>query len=137
MKKAIVTLLAAGAMLFCGAFAAQAQPGGGFGGQMDPEQFATRRADQMKESLKLTDQQYKDVVAYFKEQMAEMQKRFEGGQGGGGGFDMEEMQKMRQAQEAKLKAILTEEQFKKWTTEQQNRRGQGGPGGGGFGGGRP
>ena len=136
MKKAIVTLLAAGAMLFCGAFAAQAQPGGGFGGQMDPEQFATRRADQMKESLKLTDQQYKDVVAYFKEQMTEMQKRFEGGQGGGG-FDMEEMQKLRQAQEAKLKAILTEEQFKKWTTEQQNRRGQGGPGGGGFGGGRP
>ena len=136
MKKAIVTLLAAGAMLFCGAFAAQAQPGGGFGGQMDPEQFATRRADQMKESLKLTDQQYKDVVAYFKEQMTEMQKRFEGGQGGGG-FDMEEMQKLRQAQEAKLKAILTEEQYKKYAEEQQNRRGQGGPGGGGFGGGRP
>lgn len=135
MKKVIITLLMAGAMLFGGAFAAQAQPGGGFGGQMDPEQIATRRADQMKESLKLTDQQYKDVVAYLKEQMAEMQKRFEGGQGGGG-FDMEEMQKLRQAQEAKLKTILTEEQFKKYSEEQQNRRGPGG-GGGGFGGGRP
>ena len=129
MRKAVITILMMSAMLLGGAFVSMAQPGGGFGGQMDPEQFAKRRADEMKQTLNLTDQQYKDVTAYFKEQMAEMQKRFEGGQGGGQRMDREEMQKMREAQETKLKAILTEDQFKKWSEEQRNRMG-GGPGGG-------
>ena len=38
------------AMLLGGAFVSMAQPGGGFGGQMDPEQFAKRRADEMKQT---------------------------------------------------------------------------------------
>ena len=52
-------------------------------------------------------------------------------------MDREAMQKQREEQEAKLKAILTEEQYKTWTEAQQNmrRRGPGGPGG--RGGGRP
>ncbi len=129
----MIKWMIAGMMLLGGVFAAQAQPGGfgGPGGQMDPEQMATRQADQMKQSLKLTDQQYTKVVAVFKEQMESMQKMMQGGQRP----DMEAMQKVREEQEKKLKDILTADQFKTWQEEQANRRGGfGGPGGPG---GRP
>ena len=58
---------------------------------------------------------------------------------------MEQMQKQRQAQEAKIKSFLTDDQKKKYDEAQEQRRqqrqqqgGQGGFGGfGGFGGGMP
>ena len=58
-------------------------------------------------------------------------------------MDREAMQKQREEQNKKLKAILTDEQWKKWEEAMQNMmRGFGGPGGGpggpgGPGGGRP
>ena len=133
----VCKLIVAGTMLLAGAFVSQAQPGrqGGQGGQrFDPAQMAQRRADMMKETLKLTDKQYEEVLAMYKEESAQMQ----GGQPQQG-MDREQMQKQREerraAQDAKLKKILTDEQYKTWT-EQQNRRGQGGPGGPGGPGGR-
>lgn len=120
-------------MFLVGTFAANAQPGRGMGpGNFDPEQMAQMRANQMKEAVNLTDAQYTKVVELFKAENAEMQKAFQSGQQGGG---REAFEKMRTERETKLKAILTEEQFKTWTEkEREFMRGPGGPGGPGPGG---
>ena len=140
--KNVIKLLVAGVMLVAGSFVSMAQPGGGRPGgqggrQFDPAQMAQRRADMMKESLKLTDAQYAKVLEMYKEESEAMQKQMQSGERPL--MDRETMEKQREEQNKKLKAILTEEQFKTWTAQQQEmRRGFGGPGGpGGPGGGRP
>ena len=144
MKK-VLNLLVAGVMLVAGSFVSKAQPGGGGfpggQGQFDPAQMATMRADMMKQTVNLTDDQYKKVVALYKEETEAMMKAFQSGQQQP--MDREAMQKQREEQNKKLKAILTDEQWKKWEEAMQNMmRGFGGPGGGpggpgGPGGGRP
>ena len=129
--KSLKTLVAA-VLLTIGAMVANAQPGGGMGrgGQrMDPEQVAKMRADEMKTAVNLTDEQYTKVVALYKEQMDSMQKMMQQqGQNRQNGREM--MEQVRKEQETKLKAILTEDQFKKWSESEQSRRGRmGGPGG--------
>ena len=140
--KNLTKLLVAGVMLVAGSFVSMAQPGGGRPGgqggrQFDPAQMAQRRADMMKEALKLTDAQYAKVLEMYKEESEAMQKQMQSGERPR--MDRETMEKQREEQNKKLKAILTEEQFKTWTEQQQEmRRGFGGPGGpGGPGGGRP
>ena len=140
--KNLTKLLVAGVMLVAGSFVSMAQPGGGRPGgqggrQFDPAQMAQRRADMMKETLKLTDAQYAKVLEMYKEESEAMQKQMQSGERPR--MDRETMEKQREEQNKKLKAILTEEQFKTWTEQQQEmRRGFGGPGGpGGPGGGRP
>ena len=127
------TLIAASMLVF-GMAVANAQPGGGPGGQrMNPEQMAKSRADRMKEVVKLTDAQYAKVLALYKEESEAMQKAM-----GNGQPDREAMQKMREEQETKLKEILTAEQYKTWSESDANRRGPGGgPGGPGGPGGGP
>lgn len=125
MRNAIVKFFVAAAIMFAGAFVSNAQPGGGF--QFDPDQIAKMRADDMKETVKLSDEQYTKVVALFKAQMEEMQKMFEGG----GMPDMDAMQKQREEQTKKLQAVLTKEQFEAWNKHEQERMQQMG---GGFGG---
>ena len=138
--KNVLKLLVAGVMLVAGSFVSMAQPGGGRPGgqggrQFDPAQMAQRRADMMKQTVKLTDEQYAKVLALYKEESEAMQKQMQSGERPR--MDREAMQKQREEQDAKLKAILTEEQFKTWTEAQQRMR-RGGPGGpGGPGGGRP
>ena len=132
MKK-MLKWLVAGALLVTGSFVSNAQPGGwgGPGGQRpDPAQMAQRRADQMKEAVKLTDEQYAKVLAMYKEESEAMQKQMQSGERPR--MDREAMEKQREEQNKKLQAILTEEQYKTWTEAQQNmrRRGPGGPGGG-------
>ena len=133
----LLKIFVAGAMILAGAFVSNAQPGGGFGGQMDPEQIAKFRADDMKQTVKLTDDQYKKVVDLYKAQMEDMQKMFSSGQMP----QMDQMQKQREEQEKKLKAILTDDQYTAWTKHEQERMQQmmngGGFGGPGGPGGRP
>ena len=137
----VLNLLVAGVLLVAGSFVSKAQPGGGGfpggQGQFDPAQMATMRADMMKQTVNLTDDQYKKVVAMYKEETEAMMKAFQSGQPQP--MDREAMQKQREEQNKKLKAILTDEQWKKWEEAMQNMmRGFGGPGGpGGPGGGRP
>ena len=119
-----------GVMLLVGAFTANAQ---GFGGGQMPsaEEIAKMRADQMKETVNLTADQYAKVTVIFKEEMEAMQKMFEGG-GMTGDFEQmrKDMEKRQEEQNKKLKAILTEDQFKKWEKQQEEMRAQ--FGGGGF-----
>ena len=128
MRSTILKIFVAAAMVFAGAFVSMAQPGG-FGGQFDPDQIAKLRADDMKQTVNLTDDQYTKVVELFKAQMDDMQKMMSGG----GMPDMGEMQKQREEQQKKLQAILTKEQFEAWTKHEEERMQQM-MGGGGFGG---
>ena len=61
MMKKVLNLLVAGVLLVAGSFVSKAQPGGGGfpGGQghFDPAQMATMRADMMKQTVNLTDDQ--------------------------------------------------------------------------------
>ena len=129
--------------------------GGGFGGgqSMNPEDMAKRQADRLKEQLELTQVQYDSIYNYYLASSKEQAARREQMQNGGGQMPaegdmqamMEQMQKQRQAQEAKIKSFLTDDQKKKYDEAQEQRRqqrqqqgGQGGFGGfGGFGGGMP
>ena len=62
----------------------------------------------MKEKLALTDAQAKQIYSYNLQQIKEMQAV------------REQMRAARQAEAAKMKSILTEEQFEKWQ-EMQGR----------------
>ena len=149
MKKIFFALVA---MMMTLSISAQFQ-GGGMR-QMNPEDMAKRQADQIKETCKVNDDQYKKLYDYYlaesKAQVARMdsiRKAMEaGGQqaqpGQRGGFNREDMQKRQEAQLKVLKGILTEEQMAAYTKAQEERRarmgqrGQGGQGGQGFGGGQ-
>ena len=126
MCKAIVKLFVAAALVFAGAFTANAQMGGGF--QMDPDGIAKMIADDMKQTVKLDDTQYKKVVELYTAQMKDMEKQFSSGQMP----DMDAMQKQQEEQNKKLQAILTKDQYEAWNKHQQEMMQQ--FGGGGFGG---
>jgi len=134
--------LAAGIMFLGSAVVSSAQgPGGrgGFGGpggqgMGNPEEMAKMRVERMKESLKLTDDQAAKLLDVFKQESEEMAKMFQGG--GQGRMDQDAMADFRKKQDEAVKKILTADQYKAYT-EQQQRRGPGGPGGPGGGPGGP
>ncbi len=121
----ITKIIVACFALLIGANAANAQPQGGFG-QMDPEQMVKMRVDGMKEQFKLSDDQCTKLTAIFKAENEEMMKSFQQG----GQPDFSAMAKRREAQNAEIKKILTEDQYKQYE-EMMNRMmsGMGGPGG--------
>ena len=141
MKKLILTMMVA--MISLTSFAQFG--GGGQRREFKPEDQATRRADQIKETAKISDEQYKKVYDLYLKQAQEQQARMKEAQEKGERpqFNREEMQKQQEATNAALKEILTAEQFAAYEKAQQERRqrmGQGGGGfggGGGYGGGRP
>ena len=126
MRKAIVKLFVVAAMVFAGAYSANAQMGGGF--QMDPDGIAKMIVDDMNQTVKLTDDQQKKVLELYTAQMKDMEKQFSSGQMP----DMEAMQKQQEEQTKKLKAILTKEQFEAWDKHQKEMMQQFGGGFGGF-----
>ena len=138
MKKIILTLMAV--MISIVSFAQQP---GGQRREFKPEDTAKRRADQIKESAKINDEQYKKVYDLFLKQAKYQQAKMKEAQQSGGRpqFNREEMQKQQEATTKALKGILTAEQYKAYEKAQQERRqrfGQGGQGGFGPGqGGRP
>ena len=119
MKK--ILLLVAMTMTFV---FANAQNEGGqqfrqFGGHgFNPEQMATHQADRLKKVCDLNDEQYAKVLDLYKTQSEEMMKQFQNRQPGQP-FNREEMQKLREEMDAKIKEILTEEQFVKYQEMQK------------------
>ena len=138
MKKIILTMMVA--MISLTSFA---QFGGGQGQRREfkPEDTATRRADQIKEAAKISDEQYKKVYDLYLKQAQDQQAKMKEAQEKGERpqFDREAMQKQQEATNAALKEILTADQFAAYEKAQQERRQRGGGfgQGGGFGGGRP
>jgi len=123
MKKALLKLAVAGAMLLFGGMVANAQPGG----MMDPAEMAKMQADQMKSAVNLSDDQYTKVLDIYKEAGKAMAKMFESGN-----FDMDSMMKQRDEQNKKFQEILSKDQYAKWQKAEEERMKQ--FQGGGFGG---
>src|SRR5574344_1257196 len=126
--------------------------GGGQGMNFNPEDMAKRQVDRLNEQVQLTKAQQDTLTTFFLAQSKAQQARREkmqqdgGGQQMGQGFSeemMKEMQAQREAQTAKIKSVLTPEQFQKYQKAEEERRQQMGQGGGfgggmgGFGGGAP
>ena len=119
MKKFIITLLAAAAMLFAGTQKSSAQDF-----NFDPAQMAQMRVDQMKQSLKIDKDQAAKLLDLFKKQSEEMMKMFDGG----GMPDMSKMEENMKKQDEQIKKILTADQYKKYAEEQKKMREQFGGG---------
>lgn len=119
MKKFIITLMAAAAMMFAGTQTSNAQDF-----NFDPAQMAQMRVDQLKKPLKLNDEQSAKLLDIFKKQNEEMSKIFTGG----GMPDMGEFQKMMEKNDAEVKAVLSEEQAKAYDEQQRKMREQFGGG---------
>ena len=130
MKKVILLL----AIAISGAFAVQAQGGGGGFQRRTPEE----RLKMVKEKLvdlKLNNEQTTKSDSTFMEYFRAQNKTFEEMRAGGGAPDRdqirEKMQKLGSERDEKLKKIFTEDQFKKWKDEiEPSMRPQRGGGGG-------
>src|SRR5687768_9636883 len=116
MKKVILLL----AIAITGAFAVQAQGGGGGFQRRTPEE----RLKHVKEKLvdlKLDNDQTTKSDSTFLEFFRAQSKMMEDMRAGGGAPDRdairEKMQKMNAERDEKLKKIFTEDQFKKWKDE--------------------
>lgn len=137
MKKFFLLL----AIAITGAFAVQAQGGGGGFQRRTPEE----RLKQVKEKLvdlKLDADQTTKSDSTFLEFFRAQNKMMEDMRAGGGAPDRdairEKMQKMSADRDEKLKKIFNEDQYKKWKDEiepsMRPQRGGGGPRGGAGGG---
>ena len=117
MKKLMMICM----LVFCTAAFAQAQQGGGrMGGT--PEERAKRSTEQLHEKLKLTDEQKTKVHALYLEQGTSMAKVFESAQNGGNRDSVRvKMTKANEVTNAKISALLNDEQKKAFTTWQAER----------------
>ena len=112
----------------------QRQGGRGMG---TPEERAKRQTEQLAEKLKLTDDQKAKVAVIYTEQAASMTKVREEAKGDRAAM-MAAMAKANEATDAKVTALLNEDQKKAFATWQEERkemmkkrmegRGQGGQG---------
>ena len=127
---AMKTAAATGMFLLCTATASLAQPQGG---PPDPSMMAERQLSQMKDRLKLTkdqEKQLKPILLENSKQMMKMREKMTPGEQPSE-ETRAEMTKSREAQNAKVSAILTEDQQKEFAKMNSERRGMGpgGPGG--------
>ena len=110
------------------AFMASAQGGQGFGGQMTPEQraeFAARRYERMKTELKLTDKQLADIKKVEEEFTPKQMELFEKYRDDREKM-REEMTKLSDARNAKVKPLISAEQYTKYVEFNRPRQGGGG-----------
>ena len=112
--------------------------GGGMGpGNFDPQAMMDRMVDDMDETLDLSNEQEDQIRKIMEENFENMAAMREEMQNSGAGFEgmREKMQKVREEQDAKMKAVLSEQQWEQYQVMQEERRarrGQGGPGGPGM-----
>ena len=113
-------------------------PGGPGGrGRMDPAQMMERQLTDMKDRLKLTDEQaakVKPIIETQMKEMAELREKYPRPEPGNPPSEemMTAMQKLREDTNTKIAAVLTPEQqteFKKFASERRGPGGPGGPGG--------
>lgn len=121
MKKLFFTMMLAAISLT--SFAQQPN-GGRQRREFNPEEMATRRATQVKETAQISDEQYQKVYDLYLKQAQEEQAKMKEAQEKGERpqFDREAMQKQREANEAALKEILTPEQMEAYNKAQQQRQ---------------
>lgn len=120
-------------LIIAGAGVALAQPPGG---RMDPAQMVERQVTNMKDRLKLTDDQAAKIKPIIEESMKSTREIFEKygppQQGQGPSEEMRTaMQKSREETNKKIAAVLNDDQKKEFEKMMSERRGMGmgGPGG--------
>lgn len=102
--------------------------------EFNPEEMATRQATEIKTACNLSDEQYAAVRQLYLDSSNKMKAMRDSIAAAGGdfrtSFNMDDMRKRNEEQNAKIKAILTEEQYQayeKLQAERRQRFGQGGP----------
>ncbi len=115
MKKLVLSLVLVAGLIF----AANAQQGGGQGGQRRAQATPEERVKQLDEKLKLNEEQKVKATAVYAE-AAEAQKKMREEMQGGGDRQamMEKMQKMTADTDKKLNEMLTADQQKTYKTWQ-------------------
>ena len=115
MKKLVLSLVLVAGLIF----AANAQQGGGQGGQRRAQATPEERVKQLDEKLKLNEEQQVKARAVYAE-AAEAQKKMREEMQGGGDRQamMEKMQKMTADTDKKLNEMLTADQQKTYKTWQ-------------------
>ena len=90
---------------------------------MTPEQQATRMVERLTEELKLDENQQKELQTYFTEQFQKRQEEFEKNRPAPEDRETmrEKMEKEREATDAKLKEVLTEEQYNTYKANEEKR----------------
>lgn len=90
---------------------------------MTPEQQATRMIERLTEELKLDENQQKELQTYFTEQFQKRQEEFEKNRPTPEDRETmrEKMEKEREATDAKLKEVLTEEQYNTYKANEEKR----------------
>ena len=94
---------------------AMAQGGRGDGQRMNPEDRTKMMTTRMTEQLNLNEAQSAEIQKIFNEQFAAMKDA---------GQDQEARAKLRAETDAKIKKVLSEEQYKKWKESMPNRQGK-------------
>ena len=128
MKRIIKFGVAASMMLLFVLQLSAQGPGGGRGFQMSEDDIK-ERVNTTAETLKLTDDQHKKVLAIELESYNKMQIEFQkmrnaGGPPAGGDREAmrERMMKMRDDRNTKYEEVLTKDQYVKFTEIQEQRR---------------
>ena len=83
---------------------------------MTPEQQATRMVERLTEELKLDENQQKELQTYFTEEFEKNRPAPENREA-----MREKMEKEREATDAKLKEVLTEEQYNTYKANEEKR----------------
>lgn len=93
-------------------------------GNFDPGTMAERQIEQMKETLDLSSEQADRMHGILMEGFENMRQMREEMQGQNGGFESmrEQMREVREQQDEKIKTILSDEQWGKYKTFQEERR---------------
>ena len=126
MKKLFFAVLTAGCMIAATTLSAQDRNGRD-GKPMTAEQIAKNGTERMAEKLKLDDVQKQEVYKLNLEQAQQMQQhraQREAAEAEARKADLEKMQQQRADYNAKLKKVLSDEQYKQWTEQQQAQRGR-------------
>ncbi|RPD39386.1 hypothetical protein [Chitinophaga barathri] len=128
MKKQILFVLA---FLLAVNVAAFAQQGGGNGQGRSVEERVKQTLERLTTELQLNKEQVTKLDTVFTHSYKEMQKKREEAQAGGGRMDREAFQKLNEERDVKVKAILTDDQFKKYKEQMEAMRQRRANGGGG------
>lgn len=120
MKK--IYLLTIVLMLFTG-LSMQAQQRGGERQRPNPEAQAQRMVQRMNEELKLTDKQQTDLKTLFTDTYKKRLQLVDKKQVDRDAL-MEQVKKDKEATDAKVKAILTADQYKKYQANEKKREQQ-------------
>lgn len=126
MKKLFFAAMTACCLIAATSISAQNRPTRG-GKPMTAEEMAKSGTERMADKLKLDDVQKQEVYKLNLEQAKQMQgyrAQREAADSEARKADREKMQQQRADYDAKLKKLLSDEQYKQWTELQQAQRGQ-------------